>query len=128
MNIQGQMDNVRRVWEGTEWSDVWIDSGLTVEHFADVGLRHDSPDTEVWRLCQAEGLLLVTANRNQRGPDSLEAVIRAENTEDCLPVVTIGDQQALLVDTEYVYRVAVRILEIAWDIEKLRGVGRLYAP
>jgi hypothetical protein len=101
---------------------------LTVERFADVGLRPDSPDTDVWRLCQTEGLLLVTANRNHRGPDSLEAIIRAENTSDSLPVVTIGDQQALLVDKDYVERVAVRILEIAWDVEKLRGVGRLYAP
>jgi len=43
--------------------------------FADVGLRFNASDREVWMVCQSEKIVLITANRNDEGPDSLEATI-----------------------------------------------------
>ena len=56
--------------------EFWQHLALTVPGFADFGLNPRSPDVDVWRVCQAEELVLITANRNDDGPDSLEATIR----------------------------------------------------
>jgi hypothetical protein len=82
----------------------------------------------VWRTCQREGLVLVTANRNQRGPDSLESVIQSENQPDSLPVVTIADANRLLRDRAYAEKAAERILDYLMRVNEVRGAGRIYVP
>ena len=122
------MENVRWVFEGPEWRDFWVDLGLELLEFRDVGLAESTPDSEIWRLCQREGLVLVTANRNDDGPDSLAAMIRNENTPESLPAITIGDQEALRSSREYGRRVAIRILEMLYDMSNYRGTGRAFVP
>ena len=51
----------------------------------------DSSDRIVWRLAQANQMILLTANHSMKGEDSLEQVLREENTPDSFPVMTIGD-------------------------------------
>lgn len=128
MNIQGQMENVRRIYEKTEWAEFWRELGIAFVEFGDVELSDRAPDSEIWRTCQREGLVLVTANRNYDGPDSLAAMIATENSVDCLPAITVGDPEALRVSKEYAQRVAIRILEVLYDIENFRGSGRTYVP
>ena len=82
----------------------------------------------IWRLCQAEPLVLITGNRNLDRPDSLEAVIRSENQPDSLPVVTLANIERLARDHRYAEAVAERILDYLMRIEELRGSGRLFAP
>ncbi len=48
-------------------------------------------DALIWATCQREELVLITGNRNKRGPDSLQAVLDRENRTDSLPVITIAD-------------------------------------
>lgn len=64
--------------------------------FADVGLDYDSNDREVWRFAQVNCMILLTANRNMIGKDSLEQTLREENTPDSLPVITIGRAESLV--------------------------------
>jgi hypothetical protein len=128
MNIQGQMENVRRILEGAEWNEFWVHLNLKFVLFRDIGLDQETSDLEVWRLCQQQGLVLVTANRNQKRVDSLEATLRTENTPTSLPVITVSDQEALQVNKDYVMQVAIKLLEYLFDIEKIRGTGRLYVP
>jgi hypothetical protein len=73
-------------------------------------------------------MILLTANRSMKGEDSLEQVIREENTMDSLPVITIGDADRFLADRVYRNRCVDRILEILLDIETWMGVGRLFVP
>ena len=65
---------------------------------ADVGLTRRSKDREIWLACQATQMVLLTANRSEDDPDSLEAVLRNEGTGESLPVVTISDSDRLLRD------------------------------
>jgi hypothetical protein len=71
--------------------------------------------------------VLLTGNRRQRGNDSLEQVIREENTATSLPVITVGSVDRL---DEPVYReqCSSRLTEIMLDIENYRGTGRIYIP
>lgn len=73
-------------------------------------------------------LVLVTANRNNDGPGSLEAVIKSGNNSTRLPVLTISNPDQILRERAYCDRVAERLFEYLYCIEALRGTGRLYLP
>lgn len=72
-------------------------------------------------------MLLVTANRNMKGEDSLEQVMRQENTSTSYPIITISNPERI---NEYDYRerCVERIIEIAIDFPNYLGVGRIYIP
>jgi hypothetical protein len=95
--------------------------------FREAGLSMNSSDRVVWCYAQANQMMILTANRNMKGEDSLEQVMREENTADSFPVITIGDLDRL---DEFSYRERCidRLLEIALDIERYTGVGRLFIP
>jgi len=80
------------ILSGSITSGGWLDIvTIRLVTFADVGLSADSDDRIVWRFVQANQMLLLTANRNAKGEDSLERVMREENTPTSLPIITIGD-------------------------------------
>lgn len=88
----------------------------------------NSSDRVVWRMAQANQMILLTANRGMKGEDSLEQVIREENTINSFPVITIGDADRFLADRAYRNRCVDRTLEILLDIKTWIGVGRLFVP
>jgi Formylmethanofuran dehydrogenase subunit A len=105
------------------WADFWAALGLTLVYFRDVGLTPASSDRTIWQTCQAEQLLLITNNRNQEDPDSLEATLRELNTPDSLPVFTISDIQTFRTNRAYAERVVESLYDYIIDIEGLRGTG-----
>lgn len=96
--------------------------------FKEMKLAIDSSDRVVWRIAQANQMILLTANRSMKGEDSLEQVLREENTLDSFPVMTIGNTDRFLEDRAYRNRCVDRILEILLNIEDFMGVGRLFIP
>jgi hypothetical protein len=96
--------------------------------FEDVGLSEFSTDLEVWNVCQAEHLILITDNRNLESEDSLEATIRRNNTPQSLPVFTIADLNAFRTNSSYVERVVEALYDYLLRIDEVRGTGRLYLP
>jgi hypothetical protein len=128
INVGKQRDAVLTIWASDTWRDLWSGLGLVVENFPGLGLAFDASDAVIWRTCQREGLVLVTGNRNQRGPDSLESVIQDENQPDSLPVITLADADRVLRDRLYAEPVAEALLDYLMRIDEVRGVGRLYVP
>jgi hypothetical protein len=61
-----------------------------------MSLAHNSSDCEVWRLAQAQQMLLITASRNMVGEESLEQTIREESQVSSLPVITISSVNRML--------------------------------
>jgi hypothetical protein len=110
------------------WRELWDYLQLRLLTFRDVGLSADDPDSVVWRRCQEQSLYLLTNNRNDDGPDSLEATIRAYNTEECIPVFTIGVADRLLLSKEYLEEVVESLFDQLLRIDTLRGAGRLFLP
>lgn len=72
-------------------------------------------------------MLLLTANRNAKGEDSLEQTIREEGTSISLPVITIGNLDRLI-ERDYREQCSARLVDIVLLIENYRGVGRLFIP
>lgn len=71
---------------------------------------------------------MITANRSADASDSLEATIRDQAHAASLPVLTISDPDRIMTDRNYAERAAAQVLDYLLDIDKLRGVGRLYVP
>lgn len=72
-------------------------------------------------------MILLTANRNAKGKDSLERVMREENTPTTFPIITIGDR-ARVSEYDYLDYCVERLVEIVIDIQDYMGVGRLFIP
>ena len=71
----------------------------------------------------------MTANRNDDGPDSLEAVIRdRESAGQPAGRHNLETPGRVLKDRLYAERVAERLLEYLMRIDEVRGAGRLYVP
>jgi len=95
--------------------------------FDKVGLAPDSSDRVVWEFVQTNGMLLLTGNRNAKGEDSLEQVMREENKSNSFPIITIGNPERIN-ESEYRELCVERLVEIVIDIENYLGAGRLFIP
>jgi len=107
----------------------WLDLiSIRFVLFEEVGLEINSNDRVVWQYAQANEMILLTANRSMKGKDSLEQVMREENTSASLPVITVGNIDRLLAEPEYRDRCVNRLVDIIVDIEDYRGARRIFIP
>ncbi|GFE68332.1 ACP S-malonyltransferase [Chroococcus sp. FPU101] len=114
-----------RILLGSIASQGWLDSiSIRFCTFEEMGLSIDSSDRVVWRLAQENQ----TANRSMKDEDSLEQVMREENTPNSLPVITIGNADRVLTDSIYRERCVDRLVEIAIYIGNYRGARRVFIP
>jgi hypothetical protein len=128
VNIVGQVGYLVQIMRSEEWADFWQDLGLVLLQFAEVGLASEASDLKIWKRCQAEQLIFLTNNRNDDGPESLESVIRQNNTPTSLPIFTIGNVARLEMSRAYAEEVVERLYEYLLRIDELRGTGRLFLP
>ena len=127
-NCEGHLALLLRLFHQHWRQEVWEFLRLPQVSFADLGLPPDASDREVWEVCQREPVVLVTANRNDEGPESLESTIQHHNTPQSLPVFTLANDQRVLRDRQYAETVADRLIEALFDIDSYRGTGRIYLP
>jgi hypothetical protein len=123
-NIQGQVELLAARMQGEPWREFWDYLQLRCLRFSDAGLDPADSDAVVWRRSQDLGMLLLTDNRNDEGPDSLEYTIRTHNTVASLPVLTIGDVRSVSTSGNYANRVIERLLQYLLELESIRGTGR----
>ncbi|HBB33004.1 MAG TPA: ACP S-malonyltransferase [Cyanobacteria bacterium UBA8803] len=117
------------VFFGAIASQGWLDIvPIQFVTFDDMDLSIDSDDRVVWRLAQENQMILLTANRSMKGKDSLEQVMREENTSESLPVITVSNTDRLLNDSEYRGRCVESLIEIVLDIDTYRGARRIFIP
>jgi hypothetical protein len=123
-HLEGQASLLAETFVADGWMEF---SPIRWVTFADVGLPVDANDRSVWRFVQTERMLLLTANRNMEGKDSLEQTLRDECTPTSLPIVTVS-RRARLAERDYRARCAVRLVELILDLENHQGVPRLFFP
>ena len=117
------------VFLGAIASQGWLDIvPIQFVTFDEMNLSIDSDDRVVWRLAQENQMILLTANRSMKGKDSLEQVMREENTSKSLPVLTVSNTDRLLNDSEYRVRCIESLIEIVLDIDTYRGARRIFIP
>lgn len=117
------------IFFGAIASQGWLDIvPIRFVTFAEMELSIDNNDRVVWRLAQEKQMILLTANQCMKGKDSLEQVMREENTSTSLPVITIGNADRLLNESEYRGQCVERLIEIVLDIDIYRGARRVFIP
>ena len=104
-NVIGHVEYVVRKLQSDYWKEIWESLNLSLFTFEDLLLLPESVDSVVWETCQQYGVVLITANRNAAGEDSLENTIRIRNSSDHLPVITIAQVERVLHDRDYADRV-----------------------
>ena len=124
-NIEFHGQLIWAQFDSAAWRSISIDAVWTL---LQVGLPIDASDRAIWLYCQQERRLLVTANRNKRGADSLQAVIEELGGPLSLPVLTLSNPDRLIADSIYRELCAYRIAEIALDLERCLGTARLFVP
>jgi len=127
-NCEAHLALLLRLFQQNWRQEVWEFLRLARVSFADLGLLPDASDRDVWEVCQRAQVVLVTANRNEEGPASLESTIQHQNTPQSLPVCTLANDQRVLRDRPYAETVADRLIEVLFDIDSYRGTGRIYVP
>jgi hypothetical protein len=75
-NCEGHLALLLRLFQEGWRHDVWEILHLTPVSLADLGLQSDASDRDMWEACQRAQVVLLTANRNDDGPESLEATIQ----------------------------------------------------
>ena len=128
INIQGHVDSLVVLMRAEPWKLFGDHLQLGYFHFDDVGLVRESPDSLIWQTCQSLELVLLTENRNDDGPESLESAIRTQSTAASLPVFTIANVPHLRASQEYANRVIEEFIDSLLRIDGLCGTGRLYLP
>ncbi|MEQ8969265.1 MAG: ACP S-malonyltransferase [Coleofasciculus sp. C1-SOL-03] len=126
--VDYNLDGYALVFLGILTKGCWLEF-LSIQFvtFTEAGLSMDSSDRIVWNYAQANHKMILTANWNMKSDDSLEQIIRQENTSNSFPVVTIGSLDRLD-EFDYRERCVERLIEIVLDIENYMGVGRLFIP
>lgn len=127
-NVEKHLRLIVQLFRAASREELWTALRMDAFTLADLGLDSKTADRVLWQRCQAKGLVLFTANRNKQGRDSLEETIRTLNQSDSLPVLTIADARRLLDDAAYREQVADRCLEYLYDVDNLRGTGRIFVP
>lgn len=128
INVSGHFTRILHLLEGEYWREIWTGLRLTVHNFESLGLSLDASDREIWLICQSADVVLITANRNQQGDDSFEAILRTLNTESSLPIITIAKAGRVLRGKDYADRVAEQLLDRLLNIDTYRGAGRIFIP
>lgn len=127
-NIDGYAPYLSRSFFSPAWSDISSALGIRVVTFEQLGLAKGMPDELLWEFCQLHRFYLITDNRNQHDPGSLEATIQTRNLPTSLPVFTISDIHRLRSEREYANAIVAKLLENLIDADNLIGAGRLYLP
>jgi hypothetical protein len=126
-NCEGQ---ARAIFDILEHDGVWLQLvPMKLKWFYQVNLSIKADDEAVWQFCQEQGYLLLTGNRRtDDGEKSLEYVVRRLLTPLSLPVLTIGNLRRVDADPNYCRACAEKLAVIVEDLDKYRGVTRLYLP
>ncbi len=130
INVQGHMLYLRRLLEILDLWDVLAASKIDFVTFSDLRITPDLDDRSLWNLCQREGWVLLTENRNDDGPDSLQATLTDSWRSDCLPVLTLANKRAFERSRVYAERVARDVAELLFGVanHEYRDQSRIYVP
>ncbi len=117
VNVQGHLAYLVRLLSAAELLPFLNESGIELVTFRDLNLHPETSDRELWELCQRDGWVLLTENRNHDGPDSLGITIAESWQPGHLPVLTLSNKTRFERDPRYAQQVANDVAELLYGIQ-----------
>jgi hypothetical protein len=117
VNVQGHLPWLERLIKSIDLWEILVGEGIRLATFADLGLDPGLDDRTLWQNCQQDGWVLFTNDKNNDGPDSLQATIDDLWEVGKLPVLTLSNQGRFVRDGVYAKRVAADIAELLVGIK-----------
>jgi Domain of unknown function (DUF5615) len=127
-NILGHFRVLLGHLDSPAWQDLWRRLDIQIHSFESLGLLATATDREIWQKCQQAQVILITANRNEDGPDSLETTIRDSNAPESLPIFTLANVDRIRLSSAYAEQVAEQLIDRLMNLENIRGAGRIWLP
>lgn len=131
VNVQGHLSYLHGLLEALDLWTVLAELELRLATLSELNLPRDLDDRTLWKRCQQDGWLLFTENRNDDGPDSLQATLADSWCTGHLPVMTLSNKRRFEYDRRYADRVATDVGEILFGIvqeQKYLDQPRIYVP
>ena len=63
-DVRGHVVRLLEICLTSSWSEIWAGLGIEVYSFDHLGLSANASDAVVWRACQQNDIILITANRS----------------------------------------------------------------
>jgi len=117
VNIQGHLSQLQYALVAIGIAEILANLEIELFTFPDFSLSPRIGDRTLWEFCQREGLALFTANRNEDGPDSLNATISEMLQPDSLPVLTLPKPGAFEHDPAYARRITESVAEVLFSLK-----------
>ena len=130
INVQGHLAYLRRLPALIALLPVLAELKLELETFPCLQLPRNIDDRSLWNRCQQDGWVLFTENRNDDGPNSLQATLADSWRKGHLPVLTLANKRRLEHSREYAASVATDIAELLFGVfhGEYRDQPRIYVP
>jgi hypothetical protein len=130
VNVQGHLLYLRRLLEALGLWAVLAELKLAVTTFAELNLPRDLDDRALWNRCQQDGWVLFTENRNEDGPDSLQATLTDSWRPGHLPVLTLANKGRFEHSRGYAERVATDVADLLFGVAQgeYRERPRIFVP
>ncbi len=129
-NLQGHLPYLRHLFESLDLWGVLSVLSIQLATFPDIKLSRGTDDRTLWNRCQKDGWVLFTENRNQDGPDSLQATLLDSWKVGLLPVLTLSNKNRFEHSRAYAERVAKDIAELLFGIVhgEYHDQSRIFVP
>lgn len=130
VNVQGHAAYLRHLWDALGLWPVLAELNLALATFADLNLSRHLDDRSLWHVCQTDAWVLFTEDRNDDGPNSLQATLTDSYRTGHLPVLTLANKGRFENSGEYAARTAGDIAELLFGVAHgdYRDQPRIYVP
>jgi len=130
VNVQGEVPYLIRLLRAMDLFWMFETLGLMFATFDDIGIPQEMDDRFLWNMCQSEGWLLLTDNRNRDGANSLGMTLADSWRNGQLPVVTISRKSRFAAEPDYAEHVAKEIADVLFGVVhgQSRDQPRIFVP
>jgi hypothetical protein len=116
VNVQGHVPYLRQLLVNLDLWPVLAELQISLVTFRDLQFPSGIDDRSLWKRCQLEGWVLFTENRNDDGPDSLQATLEDSWRPGHLSVLTLANKSRFERSREYASRVAADVAELLFGM------------
>ena len=129
-NVAGHQRRIVQLLDRSGLLEILTELGTQFALLSDIGLPRDVDDRTLWQSCQRDGWVLLTDNRNDEGPTSLQATLDDAWRPGSLPILTLTAKQHFDRSAEYRERVAADVADILFGLKygEYRDRDRIFVP